>query len=90
MIGGPATNACIKQPENKDQIRLQLLAVKADVNRLYTIFDSSKASGKTRSPGLHYFNTLEWLQFAEMHMRYHLRQKRRIDEKLLYMKEDSR
>ncbi|HEV9036934.1 MAG TPA: hypothetical protein VGQ51_09945 [Puia sp.] len=37
------------------------------------------ATGKTRHPGLHYFNSLEWLQFAEMHMRHHFRQKKRID-----------
>ncbi|MBS1519883.1 MAG: DinB family protein [Bacteroidetes bacterium] len=81
-IQGPATGIYIKQPESKDEVRQKLLAIKNDVNNLYTSFDSSKAIGKTRHPGLLYFNTLDWLQFAEMHLRHHLRQKRRIDEKL--------
>jgi hypothetical protein len=29
-----------------------------------------------------FFNAPEWLQFAEMHMRHHFRQKMRIDDRL--------
>jgi len=82
MIEGPATNTYIRQPESKDEIRQKLLTIEADVNNLYASFDASKATGKTRHPGLLYFNTLDWLQFAEMHLRHHFRQKKRIDEKL--------
>jgi uncharacterized protein YfeS len=82
MIEGPATGTYIKQPENKDEVRQKLLAIKTEINKLYSSFDPSKAIGKTRHPGLLYFNTLDWLQFAEMHLRHHLRQKKRIDEKL--------
>lgn len=84
MIEGPATGIYIKQPESKDEVRQKLLAIKADVNNLYASFDLSKAIGKTRHPGLLYFNTLDWLQFAEMHLRHHFRQKQRIDEKLFH------
>jgi hypothetical protein len=38
--------------------------------------------GKAKHPGLGYFNAQEWMQFAEMHMRHHFHQKRRIDEAL--------
>jgi hypothetical protein len=82
MIEGPAAGIFIKQPESKDEVRQKLLAIKADVNDLYAAFDPSKAIGKTRHPGLLYFNTLDWLQFAEMHLRHHFRQKKRIDETL--------
>jgi len=82
MIEGPVTSTYIPQPESKDEVRQKLLAIKAGVNNLYTSFDPSKTVGKTRHPGLLYFNTLDWLQFAEMHLRHHFRQKRRIDEKL--------
>ncbi|HTK18015.1 MAG TPA: DinB family protein [Mucilaginibacter sp.] len=82
MIEGPATNTYIRQPESKDEIRQKLLTIKAEVNDLYASFDPVKAIGKTRHPGLLYFNTLDWLQFAEMHLRHHFRQKKRIDEKL--------
>lgn len=40
------------------------------------------ATGKAKHPGLGYFNAQEWIQFAEMHMRHHFHQKRRIDEAL--------
>jgi len=82
MIEGPATGIFIKQPGSNDEMRQKLLAIKGEVNELYGSFDPSKAIGKTRHPGLLYFNTLDWLQFAEMHLRHHLRQKKRIDEQL--------
>ncbi|MDO3628471.1 DinB family protein [Mucilaginibacter sp. BT774] len=82
MIEGPATNTYIKQPETKDEMKQKLLAIEAEVNNLYASFDASKTTGKTRHPGLLYFNTLDWLQFAEMHLRHHFKQKKRIDEKL--------
>ena len=82
MIEGPATGIYIKQPESKDEVRQKLLTIRAEVNNLYASFDPSKAIGKTRHPGLLYFNTLDWLQFAEMHLRHHFRQKKRIDEKI--------
>jgi len=82
MIEGPATGIFIKQPESKQEVRGKLLAIKAEVNKLYASFNPSKAIGKTRHPGLLYFNTLDWLQFAEMHLRHHFRQKNRIDQQL--------
>ena len=82
-IDGPATNTFIRQPESKDELRQKLSAIKGEVNSLYTSFDVSNGTGKTRHPGLLYFNSLDWLQFAEMHLRHHFRQKKSIDEKLL-------
>lgn len=82
MIEGPATEIYIKQPESKEEIQHKLLSIKTEVNNLFASFDPSKATGKTRHPGLLYFNALDWLQFAEMHLRHHFRQKKRIDEKL--------
>lgn len=82
MIEGPSTGIYIPQPGSKEEMRQKLLIIKAEVNALYASFDLSKAIGKTRHPGLLYFNTLDWLQFAEMHLRHHFRQKKRIDEML--------
>lgn len=82
MIEGPSTGISMPQPESKKDVRQKLLIIKAEVNALYASFDPSKAIGKTRHPGLLYFNTLDWLQFAEMHLRHHFRQKKRIDEML--------
>ena len=82
MIEGPATNLPIRQPENKVEILQRLEAIEIEVNRLFAGFNEQKAIGKTGHPGLGYFNALEWLQFAEMHLRHHFRQKKRIDQKL--------
>jgi hypothetical protein len=76
-IQGPATNTFIPQPESKEELRARLLAIQKAVNRLFG--EPGAADGKTRHPGLQYFSAGEWLQFAEMHMRHHLRQKARID-----------
>ena len=75
MIEGPATNTYIPQPQNKEELLQGLLSIKNEVNNL----DFTAPSGKTRHPGLLYFNALEWLQFADMHMRHHFSQKQRID-----------
>jgi hypothetical protein len=39
-----------------------------------------KRIGKTKHPGSNYFTAKEWLQFAEIHLRHHLKQKKRIDD----------
>lgn len=82
QIEGPATDTYIPQPESKEELARQLQAVKAEVDSLFRDFDPAVSTGKTRHPGLHFFSPLEWLQFSEMHMRHHLRQKKRIDDAL--------
>ena len=57
--------------------------IRKEVNELFASSEVAGATGKTRHPGLLYFNAVEWLQFAEMHLRHHFRQKKRIDEQLL-------
>lgn len=80
QIQGPATNSFIAQPETKEELKQRLVAIRMEVNRLFGNGDASRSVGKTRHPGLLFFSAGEWLQFAEMHMRHHLRQKARIDE----------
>jgi hypothetical protein len=87
QIEGPATNTYIPQPHNKEELARQLAAIKAGVDGLFRDFDPAVSTGKTRHPGLLFFDPLEWLQFAEMHMRHHLRQKKRIDEILAHARE---
>jgi hypothetical protein len=71
-IAGPATGKQILQPAHPRQ---SLEAIREDVNRL----DFTQPSGKTRHPGLGFFSALEWLQFAEMHLRHHIRRQQRIE-----------
>ncbi len=75
-------NAGIRQPENKYELAQSLVSIRNEVNQLCAAADLSRSIGKTEHPGFHFFNALEWLQFAEMHMRHHFRQKKRIDDKL--------
>lgn len=49
------------------------------MNNVEMLISKSPFKGKTKHPGLDYFSAIEWLQFAEMHLRHHLRQKKRID-----------
>jgi hypothetical protein len=82
QIIGPSTGVNIKQPQTKEELLQDLTSIKDEVNKLYFALDPSLSTGKTQHPGFLFFNAMEWLQFAEMHMRHHFRQKRRIDDKL--------
>ncbi len=81
LLENPSNDPDSRQPRDKEELLQGLTDIKLEVNALYAI-DHPQADGKTEHPGFHFFNSMEWLQFAEMHMRHHLRQKRRIDEKL--------
>ena len=81
LIEGPPSNDRTPQPETKEQIRDDLVRLKHELNNeIIEMFETSSFFGKTRHPGLLFFNAYEWLQFSAMHMRHHLRQKRRIDD----------
>ena len=70
------------QPESKVDLHEKMLKLKVQLNHLVVKIETSEHEGKTRHPGLGYFNAQQWIQFAEMHMRHHLRQKDRIDAML--------
>jgi hypothetical protein len=80
QIEGASTVDSVRQPKSKEEILRLLLEIRKDVNELFHTYDFQTSRGKTRHPGLLYFTASEWLQFTEMHMRHHLRQKKRIDE----------
>jgi len=83
LIEGPPSNANTPQPLSKEELLNALLKLKDKLNQAATLIPTSSSVGKTKHPGLHYFNAKEWLQFADMHMRHHLRQKKRIEEFLM-------
>jgi hypothetical protein len=83
LLTNPSTDL-VRQPQSKDDLAQGLRSIQAEVNGLAAAFDFSTAGGKTEHPGLRWFNALEWLQFADMHMWHHLRQKKRIDEALKF------
>jgi hypothetical protein len=83
LLTNPANSLNLLQPQNKGELLHSLMRIKDEVNYLYNAYNFAEATGKTRHPGLLYFNAMQWLQFAEMHLRHHLRQKKRIDDVLL-------
>lgn len=82
LIKGPASNAGTQQPNSKEEIRTGLVTIREDVNRVYSANDFSGSTGKSEHPGFRFLTATEWLQVIEMHMRHHLRQKKRIDDEL--------
>jgi hypothetical protein len=80
FIQGPASNALTPQPQSKDELVYGLIRIKEEFNDLSPLVATTTFRGKAKHPGLNYFNAIEWLQFADMHFRHHLRQKKRIDD----------
>jgi hypothetical protein len=86
FIEGPPSNAKTPQPLNKDQILQGLIDLKNRFIEVSTFVEKNQGNGKTKHFGLGYLTAGEWLQFAEIHFRHHLRQKKRLDE---FLKEKS-
>lgn len=82
-IEGAPGNLDIPQPRNKEQLMDGLLNLKNEMNKVALQINTTPFKGKTKHPGLNYFNAADWLLFAEMHIRHHFRQKKRIDEFLM-------
>jgi len=80
LIEGPPTNANTPQPNSKEELINGLKKLKEEINVVAIQIVTNPNKGKTKHPGLNYFNAGEWLQFAEMHFRHHFRQKKRITE----------
>lgn len=79
QIEGDPSHASIPQPTDKAQLRTDLQKLREDLFVLKGAIVISNSTGKTKHPGLGYFNAAEWHQFADMHFRHHLKQKKRID-----------
>ena len=74
-----SANANIPQPISKEILLQRFINLKKDMNDAAAQIANSTSTGKTKHPGLHYFNANEWLRFSEMHLRHHLKQKERIE-----------
>ncbi len=74
-IQGSPENASLPQPLSKEALLKGLQAIRAELESLSHIIEKNKPVGKTMHPGLGYFTAAEWLQFAEMHFRHHIKQK---------------
>ncbi len=79
IIEGPPSNLITPQPDSKEHILENLTRIRHEMNDLATLMQKGAFTGKAKHPGLLYMNANEWLQFADMHLRHHFRQKTRID-----------
>lgn len=79
MIEGPEENKQTPQPPDKQYLEESMLGFKREINALAERVSTTAFAGKTKHPGLLYFGAKDWLQFADMHFRHHMRQKKRID-----------
>jgi len=79
LIEGSPDNIHVPQPASMEQVMTDLLALKAEMNRTAAWITTTPVQGKSQHPGFNYLTAEEWLQFADMHWRHHLRQKKRID-----------
>ena len=82
LRGGPS-NDQVAQPPGKETLLRDLQRLRSAMQQAAQDLQHCSYRGKTPHPGLGYFSGEEWLQFAEMHLRHHLRQKQRIDAFLL-------
>ena len=80
ILEGPPSNLKTPQPQSKEALLSGLKNLKNEIDSVAVLISASQFKGKTKHPGLNYFNASEWFQFSEMHFRHHLRQKKRIDE----------
>lgn len=85
QIEGATSNALIPQPDSKPQLMNDLQNLKDAARNVGLLISESAHQGKSKHPGLGYFSAPEWLQFADMHFRHHLRQKQRIENFLKSM-----
>jgi hypothetical protein len=79
-IKGNAAASQMPEPASKSDLVKQMDQLKTRLTSLWLRVENSNSTGKAKHPGMGYFNAREWLTFAEIHMRHHLRQKRRIED----------
>ena len=72
----------MEQPVGIFELKNDLISLRSKMNLLGKRIMETQYKGKTKHPGLGYFSAMDWFQFAEMHMRHHFKQKRRIEDYL--------
>lgn len=80
IVGDPFNSEKVQQPSSISQLIDEMQELKLEMNSIWKEIIKRPKSGKAMHPGLGYFTATEWVQYSEMHLRHHLRQKGRIDE----------
>ena len=80
ILGDPLIAENVKQPISVNKLKSDLKEMKSCTNKIWDKMKQASSYGKSEHPGMGYLNCFEWLQYSEMHMRHHLRQKDRIED----------
>jgi len=75
----PSPDYAPKQPESREAIRVALDRMEARLLDLSARLVDIPADRRARHPLLGMLNAAEWLEFAQMHLRHHHRQRRRLE-----------
>lgn len=78
--GDPFISENVKQPTTVAQLKSELEHLKMKTNAIWVKIMNTSKFGKSEHPGLGYLNSYEWIQYSEMHLRHHLKQKKRIED----------
>lgn len=81
--GDPLISEKVKQPKSLAQLLRDFGLLKIEANNIWNRMEDTKEVGKSQHPGIGYLNCFEWLNYAEMHMRHHLKQKAGIESFLM-------
>ena len=76
--GDPFMSEKVKQPTTKDKLKSDLEQLKKDTNDIWKKIENTSKHGKSEHPEFGFLNCFEWIRYSVMHMRHHLRQKKRI------------
>lgn len=80
--GLPASKYVPAQPENPEKFKDEFYKFLKVVHRASKEAGESELGYKTEHSVLGWLDAMEWLKLIEMHLRHHMRQKKRMDESL--------
>lgn len=72
-----------ENPANKEDVQKQLLELITIIKKIESTIPTIPSDCKVAHPGLGYLNAAEWFQLISMHFAHHLRQKERLETKVL-------
>ena len=84
--GDPLISENVKQPTSIAKLKSDLEGLKQNTNEIWVKMNNASKYGKSEHPGIGFLNCFEWIQYSEMHMRHHIKQKKRIENFLQSIK----
>ena len=84
--GDPLISENVKQPTTIAKLKSDLEGLKQNTNEIWAKMNNASKYGKSEHPGIGFLNCFEWIQYSEMHMRHHIKQKKRIENFLQSIK----